>query len=77
MSLLIAVIGKTGQLGRALLHESEGLGHEIISLGRDTLDLTSPASEIEAVITALPSGLDALAECPTPSMIGLASIDAS
>ena len=60
MSLRIAVIGKTGQLGRALLHEGQGLGHEIISIGRDTLDLTSPASEIEAVITALPSGLDAL-----------------
>jgi len=42
MSLRIAVIGKTGQLGRALLHEGQGLGHEIISIGRDTLDLTSP-----------------------------------
>lgn len=60
MSLRIAVIGKTGQLARALLHEGEGLGHEIIAIGRDALDLTSPASEIEATIAALPSGLDAL-----------------
>lgn len=60
MSLRIAVIGKTGQLARALLHEGEELGHEIIALGRDALDLTSSASEIEAVIKGLPSGLDAL-----------------
>jgi dTDP-4-dehydrorhamnose reductase len=56
----IAVIGKTGQLARALLHEGAELGHEIISLGRDALDLTSPAPEIETVISGLPSGLDAL-----------------
>ena len=60
MSLRIAVIGKTGQLARALLYEGEELGHEVISLGRDTLDLTSTASQIEATIAALPSGLDAL-----------------
>jgi len=56
----IAVIGKTGQLARALLHEGEALGHEIIALDRDALDLTSPAKEIEATIAELPSGLDAL-----------------
>lgn len=60
MSMRIAVIGKTGQLAKALLHEGEELGHEIITLGRDALDLTAPASEIESVIAALPSGLDAL-----------------
>ena len=60
MSLRIAVIGKTGQLARALLHEGEELGHEIIALGRDALDLTSSASEIEVAIANLPSGLDAL-----------------
>lgn len=60
MSLRIAVIGKTGQLARALLQEGEELGHEIIALGRDALDLTSSAAEIEAVIEGLPSGLDAL-----------------
>lgn len=60
MSLRIAVIGKTGQLARALLVEGEELGHEIIALGREALDLTSSASEIEAVIEGLPSGLDAL-----------------
>ncbi|MEP3655299.1 MAG: dTDP-4-dehydrorhamnose reductase [Litorimonas sp.] len=60
MSLRIAVIGKTGQLARALLREGEELGHEIIALGRDTLDLTSAPSIIEARISELPSGLDAL-----------------
>ena len=60
MTLRIAVIGKTGQLARALLHEGEELGHEIVALGRDALDLTSSASDIEATIAALPSGLDAL-----------------
>ena len=60
MTLRIAVIGKTGQLARALLYEGEELGHEIIALGRDALDLTSPAPEIETVIAGLPSGLDAL-----------------
>lgn len=60
MSLRIAVIGKTGQLARAILREGEELGHEIIALGRDALDLTSTASEIESVIAGLPSGLDAL-----------------
>ncbi len=60
MTFRIAVIGKTGQLARALLHEGAELGHEIISLGRDALDLTSPAPEIETVISGLPSGLDAL-----------------
>ena len=60
MSLRIAVIGKTGQLARALLSEGEELGHEVIALGRDALDLTSSAADIEAVIEGLPSGLDAL-----------------
>lgn len=60
MSLRIAVIGKTGQLARALLNSGEELGHEIIALGRDALDLTSSAAEIEVAISGLPSGLDAL-----------------
>jgi dTDP-4-dehydrorhamnose reductase len=60
VTLRIAVIGKTGQLARALLYEGEELGHEIIALGRDVLDLTSPAPEFETVISGLPSGLDAL-----------------
>ena len=60
MSLRIAVIGKTGQLARALLREGEALGHEIIALNREALDLTTSASEIEAVISGLPSGIDAL-----------------
>jgi len=60
MSLRIAIIGKTGQLARALRVEGEELGHEIIALGRDALDLTSAPSLIEAAIIDLPSGLDAL-----------------
>ncbi len=60
MSLRIAVIGKTGQLARALCVEGEELGHEIIALDRDALDLTSSPAEIEAAIIGQPSGLDAL-----------------
>ena len=60
MSLRIAIIGKTGQLARALHTEGEELGHEIIALGRDALDLTAAPSDIEAAIMGLPSGLDAL-----------------
>ena len=60
MSLRIAIIGKTGQLARALVKEGEALGHEIICLGRDALELTAKPSEIEAAIAGLPSGLDGL-----------------
>ena len=60
MNLRIAIIGKTGQLARALLKSGEELGHEVIALGRDALDLTSSAPEIESAISKLPSGLDAL-----------------
>ena len=60
MSLRIAVIGKSGQLARALMIAGEELGHEIIALGRDALDLTASASEIETAISGLPAGLDAL-----------------
>lgn len=60
MTLRIALIGKTGQLARALLHEGEESGHEIIALGRDVLDLTSSPAEIESVIAGLPYGLNAL-----------------
>lgn len=60
MSLRLAVIGKTGQLGQALLREGEALGHQIIALDRDALNLASSPKDIEAAITALPSGLDGL-----------------
>lgn len=60
MSLRIGVIGKSGQLARALLREGEDTGHEVIALGRDALDLTWPRGDIEAAITGLPSGMDAL-----------------
>lgn len=60
MSLRIAIIGKTGQLARALLHEGEERGYEIIALDRQVLDLTSSADEINSTIAKLPSGIDAL-----------------
>lgn len=60
MSLRIAIIGKTGQLARALLREGEEVGHELIAFGRDTLDLSSSGAEIDTTIASLPSGLDAL-----------------
>lgn len=60
MSLRIAIIGKTGQLARALRRVGENLGHEIISLDREALDLTSSPSVIETTIAGLPSGLDGL-----------------
>ncbi len=60
MSLRLAVIGKTGQLARSLLREGENLGHQIIALDRDALDLTSAPNNIMAAISALPSGLDGL-----------------
>ena len=60
MGLRIAIIGKTGQLARALRIEGEELGHEIIALDRDALDLSSTPSVIEAAIIGLPSGLDGL-----------------
>ena len=60
MSLRIAVIGKTGQLARALLREGGAQGHEIIALGRDALDLTASTHDIETRIASLPSGLDVL-----------------
>lgn len=60
MSLRIGMIGKTGQLARAILSEGDAQGHEIIALGRDALDLTSSPSEIRTVIAGLPSGLDVL-----------------
>ena len=60
MSLRIAVIGRTGQLARAFIIEGEKLGHHVISIGRDLLDLTSPATVIEAAIAELPVGIDAL-----------------
>jgi len=60
MSLRLAIIGKSGQLARALIQQGESHGHQIIALGRDALDLTSPAHQIEAAISSLPSGLDGL-----------------
>ena len=60
MSLRLAIIGKTGQLARALIHAGQEQGHHILALGRDVIELTAPAREIENAIAALPSGLDAI-----------------
>ncbi len=60
MSLRLAVIGKTGQLGQALLREGEDLGHQIIALDREALDLAASPKQIKAAIAGLPSGLDGL-----------------
>jgi len=55
MSLRLAVIGKTGQLARALLREGEDMGHEIIALDREALDLASNPQTIESAIEMRPS----------------------
>jgi len=64
MSLRIAVIGKTGQLARALLREGEELGHEIIALDREALDLTAPAAEIELIHISTDYVFDGEADIP-------------
>jgi len=58
--LKIAIIGQTGQLARALIREGEEIGHELIVLGREALDLSASATDIEAVIEALPVSTDAV-----------------
>ena len=60
MSLRLAIIGKTGQLARALLREGNELGHDIIALDRNALDLTSAPDFISSKIESLPSDIDAL-----------------
>lgn len=60
MTLRIAIIGKTGQLARALIREGEAKGHMIIALDREALDLTSSPAQIDTTIAELPSGLDAI-----------------
>ena len=60
MSLKLAVIGKSGQLARAIKREADLKGHKVIALDRAALDLTSTPSDIENAIVELPSGLDGL-----------------
>ena len=60
MTLRIAIIGKTGQLARALCTEGEAFGHEISAFGRNTLNLASAPSEIEKSIANISVGLDAI-----------------
>ena len=50
MSLRIALIGKTGQLARAILHEAEDLGYQVTALDRTYLDLSISADKIEPAI---------------------------
>ncbi|WP_427454383.1 dTDP-4-dehydrorhamnose reductase [Litorimonas sp. WD9-15] len=76
MSLRLAIIGKTGQLARALLREGEDMGHEIIALGRDALDLTAPPQEIEMAVEMLPSGVGALIIAAAYTAVDAAESDA-
>jgi dTDP-4-dehydrorhamnose reductase len=46
----ITIIGKTGQLGRALYREGSSMGLNINSLNRAACDLSLPATDIEAII---------------------------
>lgn len=48
MSLHIALIGKTGQLARAVLHEGSALGHQVTALDRSQLDLSWRPADIES-----------------------------
>ena len=76
MSLRLAVIGKTGQLARALLREGEDLGHEIIALDREALDLASSPQAIEFAIEMLPSGVDAIIIAAAYTAVDAAETDA-
>ena len=60
MSLKFVVIGKTGQLARAIIREGEVIGHQIMALDRAALDLTTSTKNIETAIAELPSDLDGL-----------------
>ena len=51
----ITIIGKTGQLARALIHEAELSGVKINSLDRTACDLSGSTPKIEAVIDSLPA----------------------
>jgi len=53
MGLNLAVIGKTGQLGRALIRQIPLHGHEATSYDRSQIDLSASESKIENFITDL------------------------
>ena len=50
----ITIIGKTGQLARALIREGKVSGVEVHSLDRAACDLTWSSAKIESVIDSLP-----------------------
>ncbi|MEE9346806.1 MAG: dTDP-4-dehydrorhamnose reductase [Robiginitomaculum sp.] len=56
----LAIIGKTGQLGRALLGAAKGNGVAAIAYGRDACDLSEAPSVIESFVAALPQNIDCL-----------------
>ena len=77
MSLHLAIIGKSGQLARALIREGEARGHIIIALDRSALDLRTTPKDIEAEISALPSGLDGIILAAAYTNVDGAESDAS
>jgi len=54
MTRHIVVIGKTGQLARALSAQAGQLGYEVTSYGRDACDLSASEDEIRAFAKTLP-----------------------
>ncbi len=77
MSLRLAIIGKTGQLARALLREGREQGHDIIALDRNALDLTSSPDSITSTIESLPSDIDALIIAAAYTAVDQAETNAS
>ncbi|WP_415810338.1 dTDP-4-dehydrorhamnose reductase [Litorimonas haliclonae] len=60
MNLNLQVIGKTGQLARALNRRASEFGHNITCYGRELIDLTSSPGKIEEFIARLPNATDAV-----------------
>ena len=53
----ILVTGATGMLGTAVVAAAEGLGHEVVSLGRRDLDVTDAAAVERALGAAAPRAI--------------------
>ena len=76
MSLRLAIIGKTGQLARALFREGKESGHDIVALDRNALDLTSSRDLISSKIESLPADIDALIIAAAYTAVDQAETDA-
>lgn len=62
MSVRIVVTGRDGQIVRALIERGPALGHEIVALGRPTLELAGDAGAIvDALAAARPEAIVAAA----------------